>query len=91
VSKTEHLLGLTSALRRVAWAYLRRGEGTYSTDLLGYDRVVVRELYAVQAPDGAPPQGCFVVEFWRDGQRVRWLEWGCRVVGGGGEPIIREV
>jgi hypothetical protein len=91
VSRVEHLLGLTSALRRVAWAYLRRGEGTYSTDLLGYDRVIVRELYALQSPDGAPPQGGMVVEFWRDGRRVRWLDFGVRVTGGGGDPILREV
>jgi hypothetical protein len=91
VSKVEHLLGLTPALKRVAWAYLRRGEGVYSTDLLGFDRVVVKELYPLQSPADAPPQGGMIVEFWRVGRRVRWLDFGCRVTGGGGDPIIREV
>jgi hypothetical protein len=32
-----------------------------------------------------------VVEFRRAGKRIRWVEFACRDVGGGGEPIIREV
>lgn len=90
-SRTEHLLGLTPVLWRAAFYFLRRGVGDHPTDVLGYDLVRVRVLYDWVVPDGAPGQGGFVVEFWRGGEKIRWVEFGCRAIGGGGDPIIREV
>lgn len=92
-SRVDHKLGLTPMLKRRAFHYLQRGVGRYESDHPAYDAVVVRSLYDWQTPmsDDIPSQGGLVVEFHKDGKRVRWVEFGCRVIGGGGEPIVREV
>lgn len=92
-SRTDHKLGLTPMLKRTAFHYMQKGLGTYPSEHPAYDAVVVRSLYDWSTPpnDEAPSQGAVVVEFHRDGKRVRWVEFGCRVVGGGGEAIVREV
>lgn len=91
--RTERMLGLTPILKRLAFFYLKKGEGSHAIDHPVFDEVVVRELYEWHTPDDKkiPPQGGMVVEFHRLGQKVRWVEFGCRYIGGGGEPIIREV
>lgn len=80
-------------LKRMAFHYLLKGKGTYPSESPSYDQVVVRSLYDWVTPqdDNLPSQGGVVVEFMREGKRVRWVEFGCRVVGGGGAPIVREV
>jgi hypothetical protein len=80
-------------LKRRAFNYLLKGTGTYPSDHPAYDSVVVKPLYDWVTPtdENLPSQGGAVVEFHKDGKRVRWVEFGCRVIGGGGEPIIREV
>lgn len=80
-------------LKRRAFHYLQKGIGTYPSDHPAYDTVVVRSLYDWTTPsdEAMPSQGGLVVEFHRGGKRVRWVEFGCRVVGGGGDPIVREV
>jgi hypothetical protein len=92
-ARTDHKLGLTPVLKRIAFRYLQRGLGTYPSDLPAYDHVTVRPLYDWKTPSDPeiPAQGGLVVEFWRKGRRARWVEFGCRVVGGGGEPIVRDV
>ena len=88
----DHKLGLTPVLKRRAFSYLQRGIGTYPSDHPAYDEIVVKPLYDWKTPsDDIPGQGGIVVEFHRAGQRIRWVEFGCRVIGGGGEPIVREV
>lgn len=93
MSKIEHLLGLTHVFKRLAFSFLQRGLGEYPIEHPQYDKVVVRSLYDWQSPvdENVPSQGGVVVEFFYAHKRVRWVEFGCRVVGGGGEPIIREV
>lgn len=80
-------------LKRRAFHYLQRGVGRFESDHPAYDVVVVKPLYDWKMPqdDSIPGQGGMVVEFHKDGRRVRWVEFGCRVIGGGGEPIVREV
>ena len=92
-SRVDHKLGLTPMLKRLAFHYLLRGAGRYPSEHPAYDAVVVKSLYDWQTPmgDTLPSQGGAVVEFHRDGKRVRWVEFGCRVIGGGGEPVLREV
>lgn len=92
MSKVEHSLGLTPVLKRQAWLYLKKGVGSHAIEHHVYDEVRVRELYDWHSPKGTklPPQGGMVVEFLRLGQRVRWVEFGCQAVGGGGEPILKE-
>jgi hypothetical protein len=93
MSRLDHKLGLTPMLKRRAFHYLQRGIGRYESDHPAYDSIVVKSLYDWQTPtdDSVPGQGAMVVEFHKDGKRVRWVEFGCRIVGGGGEPIVREV
>lgn len=92
MSKSEHKLGLTPVLKRLAWYYLRQGVGSHAIEHPIYDEVVVRELYDWHTPDDGqhPPQGGLTVEFMRLGERVRWVEFGCHFVGGGGEPVLRQ-
>ena len=91
--RTDHKLGLTPMIKRAAFYYLLLGRGEHVSNLPGYDKVVVKPLYDWKnAPDETQPsQGGAVVEFWRDGKRVRWVDFGCRVVGGGGPPLLHEV
>lgn len=92
MSKVEHKLGLTSTLKRLAFFYLKKGVGEHAIKDDYYDKVVVRELYAWNAPSAdVLPQGGIAVEFHRNGKRVRWVEFAVRDVGGGGEAIVREV
>ncbi len=96
MSKTEHFIGLSPVLKRSAYYYLQKGIGSHPVeeplDQL-YDEVRVCILYEWHTPDDKklPPQGGFVVEFWSEGVRVRWVEFACRFIGGGGPPIMREV
>jgi hypothetical protein len=93
MSRVDHKLGLTPVFKRLAFHYLLRGLGEHPIDHPQYDKVVVKSLYDWRTPtdDNVPSQGGVVVEFHRGGKRVRWVEFGCRVIGGGGEPIVREV
>ncbi len=91
-ARVDHKLGLTPMLKRLAFHYLQRGVGQYASEHPAYDIVHVKALYDWKTPsDDIPGQGGMVVEFHKDGKRVRWVEFGCRVIGGGGEPIVREV
>ena len=94
MSKTETLLGLTPVQKRMAHYYLCSGYGEYTPqDHPQYDKVIVRELY----PFGENPRkqgehaGGAVVEFYREDRKVKWIEFRCQVVGGGGEAVIRRV
>lgn len=91
--RSDHAIGLTPMLKRQAFHFLLKGTGTHASIDPAYDKVVVRSLYDWRTPaDGSvPSQGGVIVEFWRAGTRVRWIDFGCRVVGGGGYPILREV
>lgn len=93
MSRVEHKLGITPILKRLAYHYLLKGVGSHAIEHHVYDEVVVRELYDWHSPSDKkmPPQGGIVVEFRRLGERVRWVEFGCHYIGGGGESIIREV
>lgn len=96
MSKAERLLGLTPALQRIAYYYLRLGEGVYTPDggrHPHYDRVAVRELYEfTENPLVAGERsGGMIVEFFKDNRRVKWIEFRCQVVGGGGDAAIKRV
>lgn len=92
MNKVEHMLGLTAPLKRLAFSFLKKGIGRHPCSSFGFDEVVVRELYDWTSPSpDMPAQGGLAVEFHCGGKRVRWVEFACRDIGGGGEPIIREV
>lgn len=93
MSRVEHRLGLTATLKRLAFHYLLKGVGSHAIEHVVFDEVVVRQLYDWHAPDTKelPPQGGVIVEFMRLGERVRWVEFGCHYIGGGGNDIMREL
>lgn len=92
MSKTERLLGLTTTLKRLAFYYMKKGIGEFPCEHGDYDKVVVKELYSWTTPSpDVPAQGGIAVEFYVGPKRVRWIEFACRDVGGGGDPVIREV
>lgn len=94
MSKAETILGLTPMQKRMAHYYLCLGYGEYvPQDHPWYDKVVVRELYAfTENPrKGGEHAGGAIVEFFREGNRIKWVEFRCQVVGGGGEAVIRRV
>ena len=103
-SRAEHRTGLTPTLKHFAFQYLAQGVGVHRvTDHPAYDTAIVRTLYDFTVPedlpedlpegvpDSVPAQGAFVVELWKAGKRIRWVEFGVRCIGGGGEPILREL
>ena len=93
-TRTEHKLGLTNVFKRVAFHMLLKGLGTHKSPLPSYDKVVVRELYDFVSPSGddsVPSQGGIVVEFYANGRREKWIDFGIRTTGGGGAPILTEV
>jgi len=92
-SKTDHRIGLTPVFKRLSFHLMLKGAGTYPSPLPNYDTVIVRSLYDFTTPsdENIPSQGAVVVEWYKNGRRERWCEFGCRVVGGGGAPIMHEV
>lgn len=91
-ARAERRLGLTPALKRIAHYYLCLGRGEYQPkNHPHYDRVVVRELYEfMENPTLAGSYaGGTVVEFFAGTQRVKFVEFRCEVVGGGGESVAQ--
>jgi hypothetical protein len=79
-------------LKRLAFYYLKKGMGQHPSLLPSYDTVFVKLLYDwCVSTDAVPAQGGICVEFWKDGKRIRWVDFSVRIAGGGGDPIVREV
>ena len=99
MSNAEVRLGLTPVLKRLAYSYLCRGVGVYHNYALHppyqahYDRVVVSEIYPWQ-PNPENPDECaggLRVAFYKGEERLRYVEFNVRCVGGGGKEVIRRV
>ena len=91
---SDALLGLTPLLKRWAFSYLLKGVGSHAVEPpfnALYDEIVVRELYPWTVVPGVEPQGGIAVEFWMLGEKRRWVEFGAKAIGGGGDPVLREV
>ena len=93
MTTTETRLGLTNILKRLAYSYLTQGFGKHSIDHDVYDEVEVLPLYSwMPNPTGGGEYGAGIkVVFYRQGQRVRWVEFSVRDIGGGGDPTIFRV
>ena len=96
MSTAERVIGLTPMIKRIAYYYLRLGEGEYIPDGGNhphYDRILVRELYEFKENPRVEDEhsGGMIVEFFKNKRRVRWVEFRCQVVGGGGEAVIKRV
>jgi hypothetical protein len=92
MSRVEHKLGLSPVLKRLAFNYLKLGIGSHAIEHHIYDEVQVSELYEWHAPENRDlqPRGGLVVAFCREGKRIRWVEFSCSFIGGGGAAIMRE-
>jgi hypothetical protein len=88
----ERRLGLTPIVKRIAFYYLSLGYGTYHPENHPhFDTVIVRELYEFMENPSVPGEhaGGTIVEFFSSGQRVKYVEFRCQVVGGGGESVAQ--
>ena len=90
MSNTDTRLGTTPILQRLAYSFLCRGLGLYPTKHGEYDTVIVRELYPwTQNPTASDEYGGgIVVEFYSCSKKKRYVEFGVRRVGGGGEDAV---
>ncbi len=79
-------------MRRAAY-YLTLGIGEYFPGHPHYDRVTVEQLYELtQHPENDMEWSVgLAVNFFKNKRRIRWIEFGCRTTGAGGDPILREV
>lgn len=95
MTKTETRLGLTNILKRLAYNYLIKGFGKHDIDHDVYDKVEVSPLYPWMSNpvrgEGTEHGAGIKVTFYRQGQRVRWVDFSVRDVGGGGDPSIFSV
>ena len=93
MSNIETRLGLTNILKRLAYSFLCKGFGRHPIDHPLYDLVEVAELYPWQAnPECTDESGAGIrVTFFRDGERIRWVEFGVRFAGGGGDEAIFQI
>ncbi len=89
----DHRIGITPIVLRRAAYYVTLGVGTYFPDHPHFDRVEVRKTY-----DFVPSQKSeyewslgLEVAFYRQERKIRWVEFGCRTVGAGGDDILRVV
>jgi len=92
LTKVERRLGFTPAFLRIAFYYLRLGEGVYHpANHPHYDRIIVREFYEFGENPRFPGEyaGGMIVEFFQRNVRVKFVEFRAQVVGCGGDPIIR--
>lgn len=91
----EHRTGLTPLLLQLAAHYVTRGVGSHSCINLGYDRVdvSVSRPWGNHAMEGDPAAYFmeFLVEFYREGLRLNWVDFKIYMIGGGGNPALRPV
>ncbi len=91
--KEDHRIGITPILLRRAAHYLLLGEGTYLTNHPHFDKVIVKRIYDLkQSALNDAEWGLGVqVSFYQGDHCNRWVEFGCRTVGAGGDEIIKKV
>ena len=87
---SETQLGLTNIFKRLAYSYLTRGLGRHPIQHDVYDEVEVAPLYDWRPnPHNQDEYGAGIkVTFFRQKQRIRWVEFAVRFTGGGGDPAI---
>jgi len=90
-SVEDRLMGITPILLRRAAYYLGLGEGTYFPDHPHFDKVVVSKLYDFMQNPQDPMEWSvgFVVSFYQKEHKARWVEFGCRTIGAGGDSVLK--
>jgi len=86
-------MGVTPILIRRAAHYAQLGIGVYYPDHPHFDCVTVTRLYDVIQNPKEPAEWAFGlrVDFLKLGAVVRWIEFSGRLVGAGGDDILRKV
>jgi hypothetical protein len=92
-STIDHSLGVTPIVIKRAAYYLCLGLGEYFPSHPHYDRVVVEKLYdIVNNPHNSLEWSMgIVVSFYKENRRMRWVDFGCRITGVGGDSLLRKV
>ena len=90
MTTTESRLGLTNIFKRLAFSFLCKGFGRHPIEHDLFDEVEVAELYPwMPHPEDDNRYGAGIkVSFFKKGRCVRWVEFGIRFIGGGGDPTI---
>lgn len=91
--REDHRIGVTPILLKRASYYLCLGVGEYFPSHPHYDKVTVSRIYDIMPNplnDGEWGLG-LRVSFYKTERLVRWIEFGCRTVGAGGDDILRKV
>jgi hypothetical protein len=91
--REDHRMGVTPITLKRAAYYLCLGEGEYYPDHPHFDKVVVSKLYDItQSPLTEDEWSLGMrVDFYSAGRITRWIEFGCRTIGAGGDDILRKV
>ena len=87
-------IGLTPAFKRIAYYYLCLGIGEYyPQNHPHYNRIVVREFYEFSENPCVTDEyaGGVIVEFYLNNEKIKWIEFRCQVVGGGGRLLLQSI
>lgn len=92
-STLDHSFGITPIVIKRAAYYLTLGLGEYLPTHPHYDKVVVEKLYDITINPANPLEWSLgiVVSFYKDSRRIRWIDFGCRITGTGGDSLLRKV
>lgn len=86
-------MGITPIVVRRAFYYLSLGIGEYYPEHPHFDKVTVEQLYEPTPHPGSESEWSMgiVVSFYKNRRRVRWVDFGCRLTGAGGDSILQKV
>lgn len=91
MTRAETKLGLTPITKRLAYYFVCCGVGRYAMiDHPHYDEAIVKELYPWNPnPQNENEYGAgLCVTFYRNNEKIRYVEFNIRCVGGGGQEAI---
>lgn len=90
---TDHSLGVTPIVIKRAAYYLQLGIGEYFPEHPHYDKITVEKLYDIAQNPLIPSEWSLgvVVSFYKNNRRIRWIDFGCRITGAGGDSLMKEV
>lgn len=92
MSSSQTILGITPVTMRLAYEYAKKGIGWHAIEHPFYDEVCVREIVTFQKLPvdvaGVQYGAVLQVAFYKNGQRVRYIDFATLATGGGGEPAI---
>ena len=94
MSKSETRVGLTNIVKRFAYyCFITKGIGRHPLDNPLYDEVEIKEIYQWMSNPENPLEhgGGVSVTFYKNKEKMRFVEFSIRFTGGGGQDVIRLV